>query len=178
MLDSSPISKNWGQLTRDEFFELARLRTEVFFLEQRIDEPELDERDRDESTEHLWISDEQGAAAYLRVIVDAVPQLGNQDARRLIGRVVTRADRRGEGLSRRLLEHVIRRHGGEPLALHAQSYVQPLYAAVGFEAYGDEYLEAGIPHIGMYRAAQATPALATLDRATPTQATHTSDPLR
>jgi ElaA protein len=155
--DSSPIEKTWSHLTRDEFFELAQLRTEVFFLEQRIDEPELDERDRDESTEHVWITDEHGPAAYLRVIVDDEPQPGNRDARRLIGRVVTRADRRGEGLSRRLLNHVIERHGAEPLALHAQSYIQPLYAAVGFEAYGDEYLEAGILHIGMYRAAQPTP---------------------
>lgn len=157
MPDSSPIEKTWSQLTRDEFFEIAQLRTEVFFLEQRIDEPELDDRDRDESTEHVWITDDQGPVAYLRVIVDHEPQPGNRDAHRLIGRVVTRADRRGEGLSRRLLEHVIQRHGGEPLALHSQSYVQPLYAAVGFESYGEEYLEAGIPHIGMYRAAQPTP---------------------
>ncbi|WP_439565660.1 GNAT family N-acetyltransferase [Microcella sp.] len=155
MADSSPIQRTWSQLTLDEFFELARLRTEVFFLEQRIDEPELDERDRDESTEHLWIADERGAAAYLRVVVDETPQPGNRDARRLIGRVVTRADRRGEGLARRLLEHVIERHGREPLALHAQSYIQPLYAAVGFEAYGAQYLEAGIPHIGMHRPGDA-----------------------
>jgi len=150
--DSSPIQRIWSELTRDEFFELARLRTEVFFLEQRIDEPELDDRDRDESTEHVWITDERGPAAYLRVIVDAVVQPGNQDARRLVGRVVTRADRRGEGLSRRLLEHVIQQHGHEPMALHSQSYIQSLYAAVGFEAYGDEYVEAGIPHLSMYRA--------------------------
>lgn len=156
MADSSPIQRTWSQLSRDDVFELARLRTEVFFLEQRIDEPELDERDRDASTEHVWIADELGPAAYLRVIVDDTPQPGNRDARRLIGRVVTRADRRGEGLARRLLDHVIEQHGREPLALHAQSYIQSLYAAAGFEAYGVEYLEAGIPHIGMYRAAQPT----------------------
>lgn len=162
MADSSPIQRTWSQLTLDEFFELARLRTEVFFLEQRIDEPELDDRDRDDSTEHVWIADERGPAAYLRVVVDATPQPGNRDARRLIGRVVTRADRRGEGLSRRLLEHVIALHGREPLALHAQSYIQPLYAAVGFESYGEEYLEAGIPHIGMHRPADVDGAPRTL----------------
>jgi len=150
--DSSPIQRTWSELTRDEFFELARLRTEVFFLEQRIDEPELDDRDRDETTEHVWIADSEGPASYLRVIVDKTVQPGNQDARRLIGRVVTRADRRGEGLSRRLLEHVIQQHGHEPMALHSQSYIQPLYAAVGFETFGDEYVEAGIPHLSMYRA--------------------------
>ena len=147
--------RTWGELSLDEFFEIARVRTEVFFLEQRIDEEELDERDREETTDHVWISDDRGVAAYLRVVVDARPQEGNRDARRLIGRVVTRADRRGQGLARRLIEHVIERHGHEPLALHSQSYIQPLYAALGFEPYGDEYVEAGIPHVSMYRAATA-----------------------
>ncbi len=147
--------RTWGELSLDEFFEIARVRTEVFFLEQRIDEEELDERDREETTEHVWISDDRGVAAYLRVVVDEQPQEGNRDARRLIGRVVTRADRRGQGLARRLIEHVIERHGHEPLALHSQSYIQPLYAALGFEPYGDEYVEAGIPHVSMYRAATA-----------------------
>ncbi len=151
MPDSSPLCRNWSQLSRDEFFDIARVRTEVFFLEQRIDEPELDERDRDSSTEHWWIADDRGVASYLRVIVDDEPQPGNEDARTLIGRVVTRADRRGEGLSRTLISRVLEVHGHEPIVLHSQSYVQPLYAAVGFEAYGDEYLEAGIPHVSMRR---------------------------
>jgi ElaA protein len=139
-------------MTLDEFFEIARVRTEVFFLEQRIDEEELDERDREATTEHFWIPDDRGVAAYLRVVVDAQPQEGNRDARRLIGRVVTRADRRGEGLAGALLDHVIARHGHEPLTLHSQSYIQPLYASRGFEPFGGEYLEAGIPHVSMYRA--------------------------
>lgn len=160
MADSSPQCRKWVELSLDEFFDFAALRTEVFFLEQRIDEPELDDRDREPTTEHWWIADERGPATYLRVVVDDTPRPGNQDARTLIGRVVTRADRRGEGLARRLLAHVVERHGHEPLALHAQVYAQPLYAGVGFEAYGDEYLEAGIPHIGMYRAATPPPACA------------------
>lgn len=152
MPDSSPQCRTWADLSLDEFFDIAALRTEVFFLEQRIDEPELDARDREPTTEHWWIADDRGPATYLRVVVDGTPQPGNRDARTLIGRVVTRADRRGEGLARRLLAHVVERHGHEPLALHAQVYAQPLYAGLGFATYGDEYLEAGIPHIGMHRA--------------------------
>lgn len=60
MADSSPIQRTWSALSRDDVFEIARLRTEVFYLEQRIDEEELDDRDRDETTEHLWITDERG----------------------------------------------------------------------------------------------------------------------
>ena len=53
-----------------------------------------------------------------------------------------------------LIARVIERFGREPMALHSQSYVQPLYARFGFEPYGEEYLEAGLPHRAMYRAAR------------------------
>jgi ElaA protein len=42
--------------------------------------------------------------------------------------------------------------GDGALLLHSQSYVAPLYAKFGFEAFGDEYQEAGIAHRSMYRA--------------------------
>ena len=154
MADPSPIQRTWSRLTVDEFFEIASLRTTVFFLEQRIDEEELDSRDREESTQHLWIPDAQGVAAYLRVVENASPARGDRDARRLIGRVVTRPDRRGEGLARILIAVVIERFGHEPLALHSQSYIQPLYEGFDFEPYGEEYIEAGLPHRAMYRAAR------------------------
>lgn len=156
MADSSLQCRTWSELTLDEFYEIARLRTEVFYLEQRIDDIELDDDDRIDSTEHWWIADGDGVASYLRVLIHDSPSAGDRDARHVIGRVVTRADRRREGLSRRLLDAVIERHGGVPMTLHAQVAVVPLYRAVGFETFGEQYLEAGIPHIGMYRA--GTPA--------------------
>jgi len=36
--------------------------------------------------------------------------------------------------------------GERPLYLHAQEYVMPLYASMGFEEVGDTFKEAGIPH--------------------------------
>ena len=141
--------KSWGELTTNELFAFLRLRTNVFFVEQRIDEEELDDRDPHPTTEHVWIEDDRGVAAYLRLVLLAEPEY--RDARRLPGRVVVRADRRGEGLAKRLMEHVVGSYGHEPLLLHAQSYIAPLYARFGFESFGSEYLEAGIPHISMYR---------------------------
>ena len=35
--------------------------------------------------------------------------------------------------------------------LHAQEYVVGLYERFGFEAFGEPYEEAGIPHRSMYR---------------------------
>ena len=62
-----------------------------------------------------------------------------------------RQDRRGEGLAQALIEKVVEQVGSEPMYLHAQSYVAPLYARYGFEIAGEEYVEAGLPHIMMFR---------------------------
>jgi ElaA protein len=149
MAECSVVRKSWGELTIDELYSFIKLRTDVFFVEQRIDEEELDNRDQEPATEHLWIADAAGAAAYLRVLED--PQPEHRDARHLIGRVVVRADRRGEGLAQVLIREVLRAHGQTPFLLHSQEYIAPLYAKFGFEAFGDGYVEAGIPHIMMYR---------------------------
>lgn len=154
MPDCSVIEKSWGELTTTELYSFLKLRTDVFFLEQKIDEEELDDRDREPETRHLWIADEHGTAAYLRVIVDA--ETSHLDARRLFGRVVVRADRRGEGLAQLLIDRVIERHGHEAMLLHSQEYIAALYARYGFEAFGETYVEAGLPHIMMYRAAAAS----------------------
>jgi ElaA protein len=149
--DSSVFRRTWGELTTDEFFEIATLRAEVFYVEQRIDEQEFDDADRAPSTRHLWIADQHGVAAYLRSTVDETPQL--RDARHSFGRVIVRADRRGERLAQKLIDVVLETHTGEPMYLHAQSYVVRLYEKYGFVVDGDPYVEAGLPHTPMYRAA-------------------------
>jgi ElaA protein len=137
MPECSVVQKSWSELTTDELYSFLKLRTDVFFVEQRIDEEELDNRDQEPTTEHLWITDAAGAAAYLR---------------RIFGRVVVRSNRRGEGLAQVLVARVIEQHGGESMVLHAQEYIAPLYAKFGFDAFGAVYVEAGIPHLSMYRA--------------------------
>lgn len=141
------------ELSLRELYAILKLRTDVFFLEQDIDEEELDWRDLEPSTVHYVVLDESGAAAAcLRVLQDAQPE--HLDARRVIGRVVTRADRRGEGLASKLMEAALSDFGGEATMLHAQEYIAPLYAKHGFVAFGEVYEEAGIPHISMYRASR------------------------
>lgn len=142
-------TKPWADLTTAELYSFLKLRTDVFFIEQRIDEEELDNRDQEPSTLHYWIPDAAGTAAYLRVLFDDQPE--HRDAHRVVGRVVVRADRRGEGLAQLLFARVLEQFGSESLLLHAQEYIAPLYAKSGFEPFGPVYMEAGIPHISMYR---------------------------
>lgn len=144
--------KSWSELTTEELYQILKLRTDVFFVEQQVDEEELDNRDQQPGTRHYWIADAAGTASYLRVLVDAEPE--HLDARHIIGRVVVRADRRGEGLSQQLLRVALDDLAGRAVLLHAQEYIAPLYAKFGFEPFGDVYLEATIRHISMYRSAR------------------------
>lgn len=154
------IVKHWDELTPVEVDALARLRTEVFLREQGCTEEELDWRDLEASTEHYLLPAEEDAApgetaghpalaAYLRVLTD--PDAEGDGL--VIGRVVTDPAHRGKGLASRLLAAVIERHGDEPLLLHAQVYAAGLYAKAGFAPVGEEFDEAGIPHITMVRPA-------------------------
>ena len=145
---------SWTELSKDDLYSIMRLRTDVFFLEQRAEEEELDFRDLEEATRHYWIAGGRVPAAYLRVLLDAHPQ--HRGARRVIGRVAVRADRRGEGLAQVLMRRVLADFGAEAMVLHAQEYIVPLYAKFGFEVFGELYDEAGIPHLSMYRPADTT----------------------
>lgn len=151
MPECSVVAKAWSELTTGELYSFLKLRTDVFFVEQRVDEEELDNRDQEPGTIHYLIADDIGAAAYLRVLDNPEPE--HRDARHLIGRVVVRPDRRGEGLAQTLMSRALADHPDVPFVLHAQQYVAPLYAKFGFEAFGEPYAEATIMHISMYRAA-------------------------
>ena len=128
------------RLSLERLYEILRLRVEVFVVEQECPYREIDNLDFEAT--HVWIDDEQGLASYLRVIEE-------KDSCR-IGRVVTRADARSKGLSRKLIEHVLGGTDG-PWVLSAQSYLRDWYQNFGFNQNGPEFLEDGIPHIPMLR---------------------------
>lgn len=148
MGDSPLTVKRWSQMSRDDVFNMVLLRTQVFFVEQRIDEQDFDEADRDERTLHMWISDARGVAAYLRVQELDGPDEG---ALRTFGRVAVRADARHAGLARKLIQEVLVRCGHEPLTIHSQEYVVGLYEEFGFKVVGERFMEAGLAHLTMVR---------------------------
>jgi ElaA protein len=148
---SQVVSKTWSEFTPDDVFEMAVLRSEVFFLEQKITEEEFDRFDRDPSTQHLWISDDRGMVGYLRIVHDENAAARHEGIPDSLGRMVVRADARGQGVAGRVMQAALDRAGSKPLYLHAQTYVTALYAGFGFEPHGDVFEEAGIPHILMIR---------------------------
>ncbi len=136
------VDRRFGRLSVLQLHDILRLRVDVFVVEQECVYPELDGRDTEPDTRHVWIQDDVGVRAYLRVLDD-------QEARR-IGRVVTRADCRSGGLAAALLHHVIESTDG-PWVLDAQSYLVGWYLQRGFEVDGEEFIDDGIPHVPMRR---------------------------
>ena len=121
------------------------VRHAVFVDEQDVPEDiELDGEDG--VSTHFVAYDEDGrpvGTARLRIVDE---NTGKAE------RLAVRADHRGEGLGRRLmdrLEAVARDEGCSQVRLHSQTQVEEFYASLGYETVSDVFDEAGIPHVEM-----------------------------
>jgi predicted GNAT family N-acyltransferase len=133
----------FGELTPFEVYALCRLRVDVFVVEQECPYPELDGRDTEPGTVHLWLEADGGPAATIRVLDDG--------ATLAIGRVATAAAFRGRGLAARLMAEGIALCAGFPITLGAQAHLEGWYEQFGFRRSGPGYVEDGIPHVPMRR---------------------------
>ena len=150
MTDPQPVLRRaaFADLTVHELYALCRLRIDVFVVEQRCAYPELDGRDLEPATEHLWFEEDGEVLAYLRVLDDG--------SSRAIGRVATAAGARGRGLAARLVQEVVATHGDGPLHLGAQAQLESWYERFGFRRSGEGYVEDGIAHVPMRRPSGGT----------------------
>jgi ElaA protein len=138
-------SKRFDELTARELHDILRLRCDVFVVEQACAYADVDGRDTEPGTRHIWVADgpDEPILAYLRTLTEP-------DGTVRIGRVVTAPAARGRGLAARLVEHVGTTVPA-PLTLEAQSHLAAWYVGLGYEATGPEYVEDGIPHVPMRR---------------------------
>jgi ElaA protein len=133
----------FAELSPFEVYGLCRLRVDVFVVEQQCPYPELDGRDTEPATEHLWFEADGRVLATIRVLDDG--------GSRAIGRVATAVDARGQGLAARLMQEGIAVCGAAPITLGAQAYLEHWYERFGFRRSGPGYVEDGIPHVPMRR---------------------------
>ncbi|MES2665188.1 MAG: GNAT family N-acetyltransferase [Pseudomonadota bacterium] len=121
-----------------------RLRRTVFIEEQGVSEDqEVDDKDED--------------AIHLLATVDGVPmgsaRLLTQGDTGKIGRVCVLANVRGTGLGAALIRAAVDQFRQMPgvavVKLGSQSHALGFYERLGFTAFGDEYLDAGIAHRDM-----------------------------
>jgi ElaA protein len=133
-------------------YALLQLRTEVFVMEQACIFQDMDGADA--ACFHLL-----GEAADTGVLVASarlVPA-GLKFSEASIGRVVTRPDARGGGLGHVLMREAVSALHGlwgvQPIRIGAQARLEAFYRQHGFVPDGGIYIEDGIDHIEMTRAA-------------------------
>jgi ElaA protein len=140
------VFKSFSELSSNELYDILKLRSEVFVVEQQCIFLDMD--DKDKQSWHLIGNNENEIAAYVRILPPGVSY-----AEMSIGRVVTspRARRKGAGriLMLKAISTCIEIFGNQPIRIGAQLYLKNFYNSLGFEPCSDIYLEDGIEHIEM-----------------------------
>ncbi len=121
--------------------DCLNIRTIVFVQEQNVSvEEEMDGLDGEADHYLLWVKGEPVATARVRLLLDVAK----------IERVAVLKSQRGMDIGRKLMEFIISDLRQNPaiqtLKLGAQVQVIPFYERLGFTAYGDEFIDAGIRH--------------------------------
>ena len=146
MQTNDPIlhKKTFSELTVDELYELLRVRTEVFVVEQDCVYQDMD--GDDQASVHLWLTVDGKIVALCRIC-----PAGTHMQEVSIGRVITTV--RGKGYGKLIMQEGIkaaREHfSANRIDLEAQVYAQGFYELVGFRQSSDTFILDGIPHIRM-----------------------------
>lgn len=136
--------KRFKQLTVDELYELLRVRSEVFVVEQDCVYQDMDGDDK--QAIHVWLTEGSKVVALARVCPAGVhlPTIS-------IGRVITTV--RGKGYGKQIMLAAIKvaqeHFGATCIDIEAQEYAKGFYEGVGFKQTSDTFMLDGIPHIKM-----------------------------
>ena len=138
--------KTFSELTTLELYEILRLRSAVFVVEQECIYQDID--NKDQKATHVSGYKNGELVAYTRVF-----QPGDYFDTTAIGRVVVEKKSRqygyGKEIMKKTLDHIISNNLDKKITLSAQKYLVSFYEDLGFAVVGEEYLEDGIPHIAM-----------------------------
>ncbi len=136
--------KSFQELTTDELYELLRVRSEVFVVEQDCVYQDLD--GDDQKSIHLWLTLADKTVALARVC-----PAGTHMSETSIGRVIT--TERGKGYGKQIMlyaiDTAIKCFHTTRIDIEAQEYAKGFYESVGFRQSSDTFMLDGIPHIRM-----------------------------
>lgn len=140
--------KPFEALTVDELYDLLKLRSEIFVVEQNCVYLDLDGKDK--IALHLYGEFEGKIVAHARIF-----KAGISFDNASIGRVVVDANYRdrkwGHDLMREAITGVLFHFGESKITIGAQLYLKKFYESHGFVQTSEMYLEDDIPHIEMKR---------------------------
>lgn len=136
-----------NSLSALQLFDILKLRQDVFFVEENIIYPDLD--DIDKEAIHVFATLKGEIVSYARIYNDEI------EKRVKIGRVVTAAKHRGKGLASEIINRCVdegkAKFNASYIWLDAQIHAITFYESLGFKIASDRFMEAGIEHIRMVR---------------------------
>lgn len=140
----TPISfavKAFDSLSLRELYDVLHLRDLVFVVGQGItSEPEVD--GEDPLAHHGLVRDPLG-----RLVGTFRLFLGESPIR--VGRIAVHPELQRGGVGTEMMRRLADYLGDRPALMHAQAYLEPWYRRLGWQSYGERYLEAEIEHISM-----------------------------
>ncbi len=138
--------KSFNELSNEEIYELFKIRSEVFVVEQNCIYNDFDNKDLEAI--HLLVKEDKKIIAYLRILKKDVSFPDPS-----IGRVLVIKEKRGNGIARLILnkgiEFVFSQFSENAITISAQKYLKNFYCSLGFVPISGVYLEDGIPHLDM-----------------------------
>ena len=142
------VVKTFEELSNLELYQILRLRSEVFVVEQDCVYQDLD--NKDQNAIHVLGVKNNNVVAYTRIF-----KPGDYFDNTSIGRVVVEKNERKYGYGKEIMTTSLKEIGknfpATTIELSAQTYLIKFYVGLGFSSFGEEYLEDGIPHIRMIK---------------------------
>ncbi len=138
------IVKSFDELTPNELYEILKIRTSIFVVEQNCPYQEVDGLDR--NSYHVMLVENHQIKAYCRVI-DA----NNPFHKVSIGRVLSTERRKGYATQvvQKGIDIALEQYQASEIIIEAQTYARNLYEKLGFKQISEPFLEDGIEHIKM-----------------------------
>lgn len=137
-------AKYFNELTTTELYELLKVRSEIFVVEQNCLYQDLD--DIDYNSLHIFIEKNNEIVAYLRTFYK-----DNSKDVVQVGRVLTK--KHGIGTGKKLmiesLPIIKEKLKSKKIYIEAQKYAENFYKKFGFITKSKEFLDDGIYHVIM-----------------------------
>lgn len=139
------LPTNWQQHQAG----LTKIRTDVFMHEQQVCAADEWDGLDEQATHFIALSAKGSPIGCARLLSETLA--GNNLYH--IGRVAILKPFRNQGIGRQLMQFVIayckQKSPHSTIYLHAQTERRHFYEALGFIAEGNEFMDAGMPHIRM-----------------------------
>lgn len=144
VIEMNFTAKTFSELSLTELYEILKVRSQIFMLEQQMHCQDIDGIDLDAG--HFFIEEDGRVLAYLRAFY-------TDDSGEVvrIGRVlsVTHGIGLGAEIMRKAIAEIKKNMKCRTICLDSQKHAIGFYEKLGFKTVSDEFLEEGVIHVRM-----------------------------